>query len=255
MEERRGRMEGKERILLGRWTVQSLDRLLLQASGITDSGSRIAFLSERFLGTPYKENTLRGGPEVPEILTLNLEEVDCYTYLDYVEAMRLSASFSGLLKMLRRIRYRAGEVSYFKRNHFFIDWREANRRFVADVTRQVGGTYTRIVTKILNRKEDGSPFLSGIPESPRRLAYLPAEFTGGMVDRLRTGDYGGIYSETAGLDVSHTGIIVLTGGKTLFRHASSLQRKVVEEELGAYLKGKPGLVLLRPRLSEARTLS
>jgi hypothetical protein len=247
MEEGAEERGGKEEIYLGKWTIESLERLLLHASEIIDSGNRIAFLSEHFLGTSYKENTLVGGPKTSEALVVKLDEVDCFTYIDYVEAMRLSTTFSEFLKMLRRIRYRAGKVSYFTRNHFFIDWREANRRFTADVTAQVGGVHARTVTKVLNRKEDGAPFLPGVPGCRHRITYIPRSSTGMIMKGLWTGDYGGIYAEVAGLDVSHTGIIIKSGMKTLFRHASSIRGKVVQEELETYLSGKPGLVLLRPR--------
>ena len=73
----------------------------------------------------------------------------------------------------------------------------------------------------------------------------------GLVDRgvlgsLRTGDYVGIYTEAEGLDVSHVGIIIRDGRRLLFRHASSVKRKVLDQDFLPYINGKSGIVVLRP---------
>jgi len=242
-----GKVEDVERIRLGRWTKGEVDRVLSELSEIHDAGGRIALISSRFIGVPYAEGTLTGNSETPEVFTINLAEVDCFTYLDYVEAMRLSTSFEDFREALRRIRYRGGRVDFFRRNHFFSDWREANRRSVADVTRDIAGGRARLVTKVLNLKEDGTAFLPGIKEHRRRLSYLPSAYVPEVIDRFVTGDYAGIYTENPGLDVSHTGIIVRRADRTLLRHASSLKRKVIEEDLAGYVATKPGLIILRPR--------
>jgi phosphoenolpyruvate-protein kinase (PTS system EI component) len=104
------------------------------------------------------------------------------------------------------------------------------------------------VRKRLNRKEDGSFFLQGIEPQLRTITYLPAEAleeTAAL--RLRAGDYAGIYTEREGLDVSHVGIIVRAEGVPMIRHASSDAGAVIDQEAAGYLKGRPGLVVLRPR--------
>lgn len=50
----------KEEIVLGKWTEEKLDRLLGEASTISDCRARVDLLSEQFLKTPYKESTLIG---------------------------------------------------------------------------------------------------------------------------------------------------------------------------------------------------
>ena len=64
--------------------------------------------------------------------------------------------------------------------------------------------------------------------------------------RLRIGDYIGIYAEADGLDVSHVGIIVRRAGRIFLRHASLIERMVVDQDLRAYISEKPGIVVLRP---------
>lgn len=238
----------KENILLGRWTKRNLDEVLRSAGAIKQTGKRIEFLSRQFLGTPYEESTLIGGPDAPETFTINLEGVDCFTLLDYVEAMRLSRSFFEFKKTLKRVRYRSGKVAYTYRRHFFTDWTDKGS-WIKDVTAEVGGKNFRTVHKTINDRGDGSCFLTGISPAERDVTYIPSKaIDGNVIRRLKTGDYIGIYSGTRGLDVSHVGIVVKGMGTTHFRHASSLQsqRRVVDQDFKAYVAGKPGIVVLRP---------
>lgn len=68
-----------------------------------------------------------------------------------------------------------------------------------------------------------------------------------LLQRLKTGDFVGIYSPLDGLDVSHVGIIIRKNNKIYFRNASLLtkNRKVIDTLLETYLKNKPGIVVLR----------
>ncbi|HUJ68127.1 MAG TPA: N-acetylmuramoyl-L-alanine amidase-like domain-containing protein, partial [Syntrophorhabdales bacterium] len=205
----------------------------------------ISFISGVFLGIPYGESTLLGGKDVAEALVIDLESMDCFTFIDYVEAMRLSSSFGDFRGHLRKVRYRGAMVTYGTRRHFFTDWRPTRR--VRDVTREVGGKKVGSAVKTLNRKADGSPVLTGIPEKERRIIFVPTSLVDrGVLGSLRTGDYVGIYTEAEGLDVSHVGIIIRDGRRLLFRHASSVKRKVLDQDFLPYINGKPGIVVLRP---------
>src|ERR1700757_4891399 len=111
--------KGKELVFLGKWNEKKLDHIIRESSGIQDLGKRIDFLSEQFLNVNYKESTLIGNINTPEVFVINLEGMDCFTYIDYVEAMRLSSSFSQFKENLRRVRYQSGKVTFENRNHFF----------------------------------------------------------------------------------------------------------------------------------------
>src|SRR3989304_5925906 len=78
----------KELIILGKWNEKQLDHIIRESLGIPDLDKRIDFLSEQFLNVDYKESTLIGNINTPEVFVINLEGVDCFTYIDYVEAMR-----------------------------------------------------------------------------------------------------------------------------------------------------------------------
>jgi len=238
--------------ILGSWTEKGLNSIMKQSSKIQDVGQRIDFLSGKFLNTKYEESTLVGDVNHPEELVINLEGMDCFTYMDYVEAMQLSDSYPMFVNNIRRIRYQSGEVDFIKRNHFFTDWAVYNSDNIVDVTKEAGGQGTRTVKKLLNKKEDGTLYLPGIPVRERYVNYIPSEsIDEKVIERLKTGDYVGIYTDKDGLDVSHTGILVRKGDEIYLRHASSRKnnRRVVDEDLLAYIFDKPGLVVLRPKVN------
>ncbi|MCC7203155.1 MAG: DUF1460 domain-containing protein [Nitrospirae bacterium] len=219
-----------------------------KTAAITDIGERIGYISGQFLNIPYKESTLTGSITIPEALVINLEGMDCMTFIEYIEAMRLSGSFKEFTENLKKVRYRDGEVSYKNRRHFFTDWTAYSPRTVKDVTTLIGGIRSRKIIKRLNLNPDGTYLLNGIPPTERELACIPADAVDDkVVEKLRTGDYVGIYSDRGGLDVSHTGIIIKDERKIHLRHASSRKAtgQVLDEDLKDYLERKPGLIVLR----------
>ncbi|MDP2158265.1 MAG: DUF1460 domain-containing protein [Nitrospirota bacterium] len=236
-------------INIGRWTEDELDRIIREAAKIADPGERIALLSEYFLNTPYQGSTLIGSDHLEEELVIDLSGLDCFTFLDYVEAMRLSRSFSDLQNRVKQVRYRGGSISYKTRNHFFTDWAEYRSVFVRDATREIGNGKAKNVLKTLNRKDDGTLLLNGVEPVDRTITYIPTdEIDETMLQSIRTGDYAGIYSDSQGLDLSHVGIIIRVGASLFLRHASSARdhQKTVDQNFMQYMQGKLGLIFLRP---------
>ena len=240
----------KEIIHLGKWSEERVNDLLKEASLIHSPGERIGFLSGQFLDTTYQESTLTGDGHTPEVFVINLEGVDCFTFIEYMEAMRRAGSFDEFRKHLHFVRYRIGNIAYENRNHFFTDWKAFNAEFVVDVTQYIGADKTKDVSKRLNEKHDGGLFLPGVACRLREVTYIPSLFVDDEVmENLQTGDYAGIYSKEDGLDVSHVGIVIRKEDGVYLRHASSLKkyRKVLDEDFRGYLKAKAGIIVLRPR--------
>lgn len=234
---------------LGRFSDKLIEWILLKASQMSDLSERISFLSGQLIGIDYRESTLTGDRDTHEVFVINLEGVDCFTFLDYVEAMRLSESLAEFKANLMRVRYRTGIISFENRNHFFTDWREFNGDLVHDATGEIGGAKAEKRIKILNRKEDGTYFLPGILFVQREIVYIPSESIDVSVFRkLSTGDYVGVYSNTKGLDVSHVGIVIKDESRIWLRHASAQEkyRKVIDEDFKEYILNKPGIIVLRP---------
>ncbi|MCD6582571.1 MAG: DUF1460 domain-containing protein [Desulfuromusa sp.] len=239
----------KKPIDLGDWNRIRIEHLLDEANHIPDPGGKITFISAAFLKTPYLADTLIGSSETTEVFVLRLDGVDCFTFLDYVEALRRADDFEGFKEALRQVRYRNGRVTFLDRNHFFSTWGNALFAPLRDVTGQVGGRSVLRVDKKLNKKADGALYLPGYPVRKQVIAFIPPEaIDESVLARLQSGDYVGIYSPYPGLDVSHTGIVIKKEGKVFLRHASSrfFRKKAIDEELLPYLGGKKGLVVYRP---------
>ena len=233
---------------LGSWNNDKLEQIIQnKPESRTD---QIDYLSSQFLGTPYQAHTLTGDINTPEIYTVNLTGMDCFTYIDYIEALRLSSALEEFDDNLKGIRYKNGEVSFQNRNHFFSDWPTRNENLIIDITQDIAGDRAASVDKKLNLKADGSNFLPGIPTVSRNIYYIPSsEVNDHIVNKLETGDYIGMYTDIDGLDVTHTGIVIKNDKGVFLRHASSKKSnyKVVDENLREYIKNVPGIVVYRTK--------
>jgi len=223
-------------------------QVLAAVTHLKTPAERIAAISGYFLGRPYAANTLVGGVNEDERLVVNLHEFDCFTFLDTVEALRRTDDPDRFIEMLRYVRYRGGDIAFVARRHFFSDWVADQSLGIVDVTQQVAGVLSVKVKKLLNRRSEEYLWLPGLPVQDREVTYIPsANIDEGTLERLQTGDYVGFYTGQAGLDVSHTGLVVKYDGKVMLRHASSGEGKsrVLDEPLSDYLLNREGLIVYR----------
>ncbi|MGY2288594.1 DUF1460 domain-containing protein [Pseudomonas sp. SDO528_S397] len=232
------------------YTSLMLDKLLRHPlkSPNSDAGELIGAISGQFLGTPYEAHRLRGSKYIPEELVIDFRGLDCFTYLDYVEALRVSSSRSSFIAHLIKTRYFNGQIDFLKRKHFFTDWAQQEGGQVAtDITAHLGGEPVR-VEKNLNEKADGGHYLPGLPVVKREVIYIPADQVNEQfVSRLRTGDLIGLYTPLAGLDVTHVGFFILTDKGPVLRNASSRKNvnQVIDYPFIEYVAKTPGIVVLR----------
>jgi hypothetical protein len=236
------------------WISSQSEQILRTLLTVSNSASR-ASLSERsetvsrqFLGIPYGANTLIGSANAPEQLVVDLQKVDCFTYADYVEALKRADDRQKFINGLIEVRYKDGVVGFQNRKHFFTDWSVSAPAIATDVTTSLSPNAIQ-VTKNLNKKDSGGVYLPGLPVVPRTISYIPSQqIDSSVLGRLRTGDYVGAYAEDAGLDVTHIGIFIDTPQGPVLRNASSLRanNKVVDTPLLDYLQTVPGVVVLRP---------
>ncbi|MFD8248827.1 DUF1460 domain-containing protein [Nocardia sp. NPDC059691] len=241
-----------EAVRLDDVTARKLDELLslrAQAPASASKAELIELLSRRFLGTPYGANMLVGSATQPEQLVIDLRRVDCFTFLDYVEALTRSTDREQFTTNLIRTRYAGGHVDFQQRKHFFTDWSNVTDVAATDITATLS-TAAVTVTEHLNAKADGGTYLPGLPVVDRAITYIPSAAVGqDVVSGLRTGDYIGAYADQPGLDVTHVGIFVMTDAGPVFRNASSLagNDKVVDSPFAEYVRSTPGIVVLRAR--------
>ena len=225
-----------------------LDRLLAVNREAPGGSAPAAVLSQQFLGTAYGANTLIGSQQEPEQLVINLERVDCFTFADYIEALKRAQSRDQFIDALTAVRYQDGLVGFASRRHFFTDWSAGSPPIATDVTAEVS-TDAVAVTKNLNQRDDGGTYLPGLPVTRREVAYIPADRVDAeVITRLRTGDYIGAYAADGGLDVTHVGMFVAGPGGAVLRNASSLSsdQRVVDTPFLDYVATVPGITVLRP---------
>ncbi|UUE97248.1 DUF1460 domain-containing protein [Xanthomonas hortorum pv. pelargonii] len=233
------------------YTVNKLNAVVDRASnhrGLSP-GHLIDAISAEFLGTPYRDHVLQGSATTPEKLIIDFTGLDCLTYLDYVEAARKAYSRQDFVNHLVLTRYVEGVVSFTHRKHFFTDWANRPYELATDITAVVSPNAVS-VTKTLSRKADGSNYLPGLPVVDRTITYIPTERVDStVVSRLRTGDYIGIYTPLAGLDVTHVGFFIMTDKGPMLRNASSRKEnmKVVDSPFMEYVARTPGIIVYRAK--------
>ena len=195
-------------------------------------------LSEKFLGVKYVSNTL-SNHEIntsKENLIINFESLDCFTFIDTIQALKQSTNKEDFVNHLINIRYKSGDISYKNRNHFYSDWIDSNS--MTDITCTLGNCHKKV--KYLNENEK---YLKEIDTVQREISYI--NFEDVNLDLLQDGDYVGIYTDKEALDVTHTGIIVKKFDTFFIRHASSLKKEIIDSNLALYTKNKLGIIVYR----------
>lgn len=208
------------------------------------------FIGRQFIGTPYKGSTLEGEHEQ---LTVNLDEMDCTTYVETVAAMALTVSsrrcsWQDFTNMLEEIRYRNGQIDgYASRLHYISDWiiNNTHRGYVREVSDRFPTSDSQIKTlDYMSRNRQSYPALADSTEYERiknmevgyrshRYSYIKSGrlYSKPVVQALKAGDIVALTTKTDGLDVSHLGIIVIEKDGPHMMHASSKAGKVVIDPL------------------------
>lgn len=75
---------------------------LLKENNSKTESEKIDLMSAYFLDTPYVANRLVGSPTEPEQLVIALSELDCFTFLDYIESFKRSQNEEEFIKKPRK---------------------------------------------------------------------------------------------------------------------------------------------------------
>lgn len=242
-----------DEINIDAYTLHKINTIIQDISNdkTLSQNEKIALISARFLGTPYRGNILEGSDTSPETLTIDFRGLDCITYLDYVIALHMSHSEKDFLNNIIKIRYINSDISFYSRRHFFTDWANHEYKIAEDITTQLSPKNLEYV-KSLNQKTKSQKYLPGIPIISRSITYIPSsEIDNRLISTLKPGDLIGIYTPKPGLDVSDVGFVIMTEQGPVFRHASSSKanQSVVDSPLIPYLLSSPGIIVLRMKPS------
>ncbi len=231
-------------------------------------GETIVAVGKTFLGTPYVAKTLEVG-EI-ESLVVNLQGLDCTTYVENVLAFSLmlkreDSSFSAFVETLEEVRYRDGKLDgYGSRLHYFTEWIANNEKkgLLKNVTAFIGGEQIAKEINFMSTHRDLYPFLESdenfekIKQSEEVLKTLPIYVLrhDQLVEKeamIASGDIIALATSIEGLDVTHTGIATREAdGRIHLLHASSSgQVEISKLPLIDYLKKvskNTGIIVARP---------
>ncbi len=223
-----------------------------------------------FLDVPYVAATLEKDPEQ---LVVNLHELDCMTLVETTTALVMALrdtvpSYEDFKNHLQSNRYRNGQIQdYTDRLHYTSDWIYENQKrgVVKDVTREIGGVPHVFNLSYMSAHADSYPALKNNPERVARIAAKEKEIASrncyGFIDQnqidslasgIQAGDIVGFISTVNGLDIAHVGIVDWINDKLTFIHASSTEKKVIQnsEPMSDYVKSikrNSGVVIIRPQ--------
>ncbi|MGQ1947612.1 N-acetylmuramoyl-L-alanine amidase-like domain-containing protein [Geofilum sp. OHC36d9] len=210
-------------------------------------------IGRQFLGTPYVAKTL----EVPgnEHLVVNLREMDCTTFLEYVLAMATivrheELNWNAFCDALVRIRYRNGRVEGFpSRLHYFTEWMHHNNLLL--ISDSLGDAALNTNVDFMSRNpqyyrqlKDDTTLIKAIRNTEQHIAgynmrFITRDHLPLVANYIRNGDIIAFVSSVSGLDVSHTALALWVDGDLHLLHASTRQNRVEVSpvSLTVYLEG------------------
>ncbi|NNE76432.1 MAG: DUF1460 domain-containing protein, partial [Pricia sp.] len=234
-----------------------------------DFGETLVEVGKTFKGTPYVAKTLEVGDT--ETLVINLQGLDCTTFVENVLALGLllrnnNLDYYSFAKNLEKIRYKNGELDgYASRLHYFSEWIANNEKkgLLKDISAEIGGKEITKPINFMSTHRDLYPFLSDdenfekIKASENYLkdhtiCILPQDQIEANEHLIQSGDIIALATSINGLDVTHTGIATREqDGRIHLLHAStgSMEVEVSELPLADYLKGiktNIGIMVARP---------
>lgn len=248
-----------------------LNNLLIKAIKIDDPQERVAIIGREFVGVPYVAGTLEGSPET---LKINLDEMDCTTFVETVLTIAYTAgegrtSWRDYVYNLEKIRYRGGTINgYASRLHYFSDWVVDNihRGTIKEYTTRMPANDWAVKTlDFMSSNREKYAALSDSTEFARiksseigyrnhRYPYIKTSKISNkaIAAALKEGDIVALTTKIPGLDVTHMGIIIKKDGVPYLMHASSKHGKIIIDELplADYLRKNGGTGIRIIRLNE-----
>jgi hypothetical protein len=237
-------------------------------------GKRMIEAGMAFLGTPYVAATLE--TEGDEKLIINMQGVDCTTFVEYVAAMALCSrrgdiNFGSFARELATIRYRGGVIDgYPSRLHYFIDWLKDNesKGYIDIISNTIGNEPMDTRVYFMTANPAFYPHLENNPANIEAMAgteeavsqydmrYISKDAIDKKAGMIKDGDIIAFVTAIPGLDVSHTGLAIHLNGKLHLLHASlrSKEVEITPVPLSGYLKDMKnvkGIVVARVKNNPA----
>ncbi|MDR6237859.1 N-acetylmuramoyl-L-alanine amidase-like domain-containing protein [Aureibacter tunicatorum] len=228
------------------------------------SDSLVLTVGKSFIGTPYVSQTLE---RPKEILVVNLEELDCTTYLETVLAISNtvkseSSSIKTYESELTKIRYRSGQLAgYSSRLHYFTDWLIDNEK--KGTLRILSDNYGEKYDKEINFMSTHADAYEGLKSesdledirkaenllNSQEIYFIPKEKLSEIESNIKSGDILGFTTHITGLDVSHVGFAIVINKQVHVMHASLKNGVIISDKTLAEFIAPDrytGIMLARP---------
>ncbi len=245
-----------------------ITELLINAEKIGDPNQRIAWIAKEFIDRPYVAHTLEGEPEM---LTVNLDQLDCTTFVETVMALAFTAgegrtSWRDFIFNLEKLRYRNGQLNgYPSRLHYISDWivNNSHRGNFKEVTSDFPSVSYAVKTlNFMSSNRKSYPALKSDDNFMRikdvemgyrqhRFPYIKWGETNDkkVIAEMLDGDILAFTCNLKNLDVTHMGILTMVDGTPHVLHASLSAKKVTISKypLHEYLRrnGMTGIRIIR----------
>jgi hypothetical protein len=203
---------------------------------ITD---RMNFFSAYFLETPYSFTCVGDGPyALYETYPLvNFEKTNCMSYCEHVLALSISDSWDNFFNNLQHIRYKDGLIGMRTRNHYTMgDWLPENQWLLTDVSRHVGGKFTKTVTRTISHQK----FFAGKkikdmrhvqPDREMTIDYIPSKALLEIKENLKVGDIGAlIFANKTDIFSAHMFMVMRQNDKLIIRESSTSTMSTFDTE-------------------------
>ena len=199
---------------------------------------KIAVYSRLALGTPYVQGCLGEGPRgaCDKDPLMDFSRVDCMTFCEQTLALATSNNYDDAFNNLQKIRYRNGRIGFANRHHFVMaDWLPHNQWLLRNITEEKGGRLCKEMVKTIDRRKFAESFgcndTKHFPPPERiRITYLPKQYLLTISDKLKGSEIMVLITTRDGMFAAHLGFIMKNkDGSLLFRHASLLHKKVIDE--------------------------
>jgi hypothetical protein len=239
-------------------TQDSLLFLEKQKSALSETSltAKTLAVARTFLGTPYVSGCL--DRNATECLTVNLSELDCWTFMENSLAIALAepGDYQSYKLRLQELRYWGGTVGgYASRIHYFTGWLLQNekRGLLEDLTKTLDGVPYRNQVGYISARPAKYPkikdpeTLQSIRAAERRINahtwfYIPQNQLEQKEHLIQEGDIISLTAWKSDLDIAHQGFAVKINGRVHLMHASSLGKKVLvsKQPLPTYVRSQPG---------------
>lgn len=208
---------------------------------------KINFYSDYFLEMPYKLTCAGDGPYAlyePWPL-VNFKQTNCMVLCEHVLALSISDSWDNFFNNLQQIRYKDGFIGMRTRNHYTMaDWLPQNGWLLQDVSRRVGGKFTKSVTRTISHKtffakKGITDMRDVLPDRELTIDYVPFEFLPKVEQNIKNGDIAAlIFAGKKDIFSAHMMIIVEKEGHKYIREASMSRMTTLDTPYEEWVTGE-----------------